>query len=178
MPGPSSPWPVAIPTELFRPTVCNKRPCYIDTREECGWMYWYRIGEHLSASWACSHIGEKRLLASSCPSVRTYHWTDFRKIWYWWLLWKIVEKNSKFCQKFGRNIVRFTCRCCCRRHWKPYSRAVGVVWCQAVQYSRGGISTTRTRHNVTLYVVCCICILLHEVHKVNTTRSSCLTVWQ
>ena len=36
---------------------------------------------------ARSHCRKKRLLTSSCPSVRTYqrdsHWTDFREIWYW-----------------------------------------------------------------------------------------------
>jgi len=42
------------------------------------------------------HSSEKHLLASSCPSVCTYHsgscWTDFCGIWYSWLLWKSVKK--------------------------------------------------------------------------------------
>ena len=49
------------------------------------------------------------------PSVRLYsyqvssHWTDFREIWYWRLLWKSVEK-LQILLKSERNVGDFTWR--------------------------------------------------------------------
>ena len=54
---------------------------------------------------------EKRLLASSCVSVRMYqfcsHWSDFRDVWFWRLLLKCVEK-IKICLKSDKKITHFT----------------------------------------------------------------------
>lgn len=47
------------------------------------------------------------------PSVRAYlrgsHWADFRKIWYWGILWKSIEKVQIWL-KSNKNIGRFTRR--------------------------------------------------------------------
>jgi len=58
---------------------------------------------------------EKSLLPMSClsvlPSVRKYrlgsHWTDFRGIWYWRILWNSVEKVQIWLIT-NQNIGRFT----------------------------------------------------------------------
>ena len=54
---------------------------------------------------------EKRLLPSSCESVRMYqfwsHWSDFRDVSFWRLLLKYVEKIYVFLES-DKNIVQFT----------------------------------------------------------------------
>jgi len=77
---------------------------------------------------ASSNSHEKHRLASSFPSVRPYvlmyqrgsHWTDFREVFYWRLLWKSVEKIHIWL-KSDKNVGHYVLSCivvllyCCRR---------------------------------------------------------------
>jgi hypothetical protein len=60
---------------------------------------------------ACSNYCERRLLASSCVSVRIQqlgsHWLDFHENWYLRIVRKYVEK-IKFCLKSDKNQGYFT----------------------------------------------------------------------
>jgi hypothetical protein len=58
--------------------------------------------------WECSNCHINPLLASYPsvrPSVRMYqrgsHWTDFREIWYWVILWKISNWIQNFVKMWG-----------------------------------------------------------------------------
>jgi len=61
--------------------------CVIDTF--CVWLKMDKNGSLLGAS-NC----EKRLLASSCLSVRLYAWTEFHETWYLNIFRKCLENSS------------------------------------------------------------------------------------
>ena len=71
---------------------------------------YYVIWHHF---YACSQICEKRLLASSCPSIHMKqlgsHWMDFDDIWYLGFFWKSVA-NIQVSLKFDKKNIYFTWR--------------------------------------------------------------------
>jgi len=78
------------------------------------WCWGGHIGRYLVPSsrfHACSNYCERRLLASSCLSVRIqqlgFHWLDFHENWYLRIVRKYVEK-IKFCLKSNKNQGYFT----------------------------------------------------------------------
>jgi hypothetical protein len=119
------------------------------------------------------HSREKRLLASSCSSVRppacrSFHLyqlgfdgTDFHEKLCWKLSFKFVIK-IQICLQSDKNIGRIICRLkyvfllsATLNHRKS---SVLAKWHQAVINSRGGINITRTRRSVTVSIRClCSC---------------------
>jgi hypothetical protein len=109
------------------------------------------LGRFFQASWQCR---EKRLLRSSYPSLCPLyqlgsHWTDFRGICYWGLVWRSVEKTHNSV-KISNIIGHFTRRpeylLLCTATLHRYE----LKWCEVVSVAEG-VWTLRERAAVLRY---------------------------
>ena len=84
---------------VFSQYVCNSR-----TGLRVTYLCWLSAVLYVDFFWRVRKLTKKRLLASSCLSVRTFlcmeelgsHWTDFYEIWYLRIISKIRRESSSF----------------------------------------------------------------------------------
>jgi len=143
-------------------------------REDLSMLYFFR---HISALWDWNDITLclsvclfcLSVRPSVCLSVNMYErgprWIDLREIWCSELVWNCIQEFQNWL-KSGRSIWYFTRRpkyavllpATSGRHESLLFKWNDI---RLLEYPRG-VNITRTRHDVTLYVLCVFERILHS----------------